>query len=511
MSGRARALAWAAVGGLLALHAALWLTLPSRQVSGDALDDLAAVEAPSPRPNRKHPAAEPAVWLLVRGLRTAGHEGPTVRVVQIWNGAWLTLGLAAVAVALGPRGGPLRAGAAVLLLGGGFAALHLALDPMLFFVPPGLALLAGAAAALQRGPPTGGWGHGAAALALLLAMVLVDPMTTAALLPLAWGWVRRRDPAVPPRRVVAQGVLLGVLPLAAVLAAVAGIEGHALTAGPFGTLRGAPVSLALEGLQGALWPTPRGIGPLAALGAGAPPAGWAATAATALLAAAVAAGVATAALRRGPVDDAAPWLLGALLAAGFVVWWNPNQFLFWVHPLWMGAVAAGVALRRPAPVTDGLALGAGAALLVAGLAAYALPAHREPAPWQERAERIGALFGPEDVLMFPVFPDPYVDYYGGGVRTSSMVAVSMARPEGLTTFEYFSLAMDEIHARGGRVYFLEPEPGEGWVRGSERERARLDYTEADFARFEWGAAVAVGDEVFREALELRPAPAGEAS
>ena len=72
------------------------IALPSHDVNGDVFDKLLSLEGEPCPSSPKHPASEPAGWLLMRALRHAGYAGRALRPIQLWNGVWMSLALAAL-------------------------------------------------------------------------------------------------------------------------------------------------------------------------------------------------------------------------------------------------------------------------------------------------------------------------------------------------------------------------------------------------------------------------------
>lgn len=449
-----------AVGALLAAHACLWIGWPAVRVNEDAFDELILVESPSPVMLSKHPAAEPALWGVLRAARALGLAERAIDVVQPWNGLWMTVALAGLCALGFARDRAAAALLAALVAGGSAAGLHLAADPYLFYWPPALGLFAWAVVLAARGAR--GWPVLSVALVALAAAF--NPMMLAGALTVAWiAW--RRD-----RRLLAAAAV--ALPAASLFLLQRLAEPWGMQAGSFHgvllpyhglhVLGGFVASFATTGMPQTGAPPEVAVRlALSGVGVGVLAGGFA------LLARARAA-------RSIPSDGWGAWL-GAAAVLAFVAWWNPEQLVFYLGAVWLAATAV---LLSPLPVRAPL-LGW---LIAVPLAAYniahqTLPA-RGPDPSRAVAADVARAFGASDLLLFLDEPMTSVQYRTR-VATRSLAATIADRPAGRSTLDVLRADIEGRAAIGGAVWLEVDREGRPRFPQWMRDRLPMDVTEED--------------------------------
>jgi hypothetical protein len=148
-----------------------------------------------------------------------------------------------------------------------------------------------------------------------------------------------------------------------------------------------------------------------------------------------------------------------------------------------------------------LALLTGGALFAANLLAYAIPSARLESPGKRLALEIGATFDSKDLIVYPVFQELYVDYFGHR-ETTGMAALFGSRRSGETTFDRLTSRFEEIQTRGGRLWLVTGTDGRPILPGFLFEQANVDFTASDFDRIRFGETRSVGGLAFREILQV---------
>ncbi len=492
---------------LVGVSLAAAIALPSHDVNGDAFDKLLSLEKERCPSSPKHPAAEPAGWLLMRALRHAGYAGRALRPIQLCNGVWMSLALAAIFLFARQTTRSRAATAGVVLLAAGcYAWLHLVLDPYLFYWPPSLAGLLWAAWLVQ-GTTTAkrGWVSWAAALLCLVGAVLFNPMIVMAV-PAVAATCFATDARLCPARARVRGLCLVLAPALALGVAMrrSGSTGAGEIYGRWrldtwqSAMFGAKHALLAHSyhLDGSRWKT-LGVSLLGIAKVGLVPAGLA------LLWLMVRSG-------RPGLRLGVWWGLGAAVGAIFVAWWDPAQGQFWLLPvlLLLMGVAAAQAQGQPAPTRPRLAhvvlVAEGAMLLLANSIGYAVPSAVRADTHAAVAIRIAARFARTDILIYPGFSDPYLAYYAGlpGDCMIGFYFQKRARPELASSLDALAEFIAHSKAEGRRVFLQTRADGlpeiPPWVMATG-----VDYRVEDFLRIEWGQTVSVEGQTFRQALAVR--------
>jgi len=419
---------------LLAGFVFLWAVFPSQNLNYDGLDELLQLEAGEVPTRARHPLAEPALNLWV------GERASAIRPVQIWSGLWMTLALAGLMVFGIRSGASATATASAVALGtSSYAILHLATDPFLAYLPPGLALttwgLAFGLVSPQRRIP---------AVALLSLAALFCPFSLAGAGAAAGESLRRKQVRAALIHVFVPGLLLfGAMNLAD------------LPVGRWSPANLGPIQLVREGPVGALVPVERGFAPLRVLTEPLSPAAWATLAA---LGAAVGW---LAGLLWKPEGRQWPLLGSAGGSALFVGLWDPAAEIFWVVP---GGLLLLAWLQRP--VRPALTAALAALLLSSNVVCYVLPASQQPDPRVASARALGAHFSAKDFLITKNIPDVHIAYFGG-LRIDGPV-------------ERIDELSDNIvgtQRAGGGVFVEGPELPEGYPWGETTVIGSRSFTE----------------------------------
>lgn len=449
-----------AIGALLAAHGCLWIGWPAVRVNEDAFDELMLVESPSPVMLSKHPAAEPAVWGVLRAARALGIAERAIDVVQPWNGLWMTVALAGLCALGVARHRTAAALLAALVTGGSAAGLHLAADPYLFYWPPALGLFAWAAVLAAR--EARGWPVLSVALVALAAAF--NPMMLAGALTVAWIAWRRGRRVLAVAAVALPAASLFLLQRLAVPSGmqVGSFHGVLLPYHGLHVLGGFVASFATAGMP------QTGVPPevalrlaLSGVGVGVLAGGFA------LLARSREA-------RSTPSDAWGAWL-GAAAVLVFVAWWNPEQLIFYLGAVWLAATAV---LLSPVPVRAPL-LGW---LIAVPLVAYNIAHQTLPARGPDRSRAVAAdvarTFGASDLLLFLDEPMTSVEYRTG-VATRSLSATVADRPAGRSTLDVLRADVADRAATGGGVWLEVADDDRPRFPEWMRERLAMDLTEED--------------------------------
>ncbi len=505
---------------ILLAHAVLWVGLPSQNFHNDGLDEIMRLEAGARAVLARHPLAEPAVQTLLQMLTVAGYAGSAIRLVQVWNGVWMTLALAAVYVLARRTGGSTVAAAGVtLFLGGCYASLHLALDPYLYYMPPGLALMtlaslvASRATARQGGDArrTRSWRAWSLILACVSGAVLFLPMSAAAIPPIAIRWGHMDGGCRARRLLQTLGVLL--VPAGLYVFALLATSGFSLGRGPYGLWSPLTLQTSLLGLTGALIPFERGLGLRDAL--------WTSALFRTVLAVATVAppSVCILAATVRPTKDrragvvSLTWLCGAVVSAVFVAWWDAGQARFWLLPLWLLVLGWASALprlpsmigappQRIATAVAGFLLVEGVGLAAVNCNRYAVPAATRPDPRTALARSMARVFSPDDTIVFPLWAWFHIDYFAG-LRTQGLLSLYYARNPGQSTLDVLQEELWKAQRRGGSLFMEVDDSGYPNVSESAKVHGGVDYAKEDFRRVRWGRSLAVNGHVFRKVLAIR--------
>jgi hypothetical protein len=491
---------------LVVAYTALWLLLPSKHVDPDALDELMVVEGNHFYIIGKHPAAEPSVWLIYHQAKRLGLRGDAIRPAQIWNGAWMTLALTSVYLFARRRDSRSSLAVALTLLSAGtYASLHLALDPYLFYWPPALAL---STTALVIGIGEGTVLRLTIVVILLTGSFLFNPML-AVFAPLTAVVATERHRTVQLRRTI-EALVVTALPLivlALVLRRVATTNSTAVLWGHF-------FPQSLQYAEGAL---SRAILAAGELVPSMSPSAFLRELAKVTVGLLVPFAVFDARrfARRGSRLRGFIWGATITGSALFVLWWDPSQHQFWLLPIWLIILSIGDRDEAP-PLTSSpsgasglwlhaVALLAGSILLAANLLAYAIPSARFESPEKRLALEIGATFDSKDLIVYPVFQELYVDYFGHR-ETTGMAILFGNRRAGETTFDRLTSLLGEIHTRGGRLWLVTGIDGRPILPGFLFEQANVDFTAKDFDRIRFAESRAVDGQIFREIIEVTSVP-----
>lgn len=489
---------------LLAAYAVVWLAFPSQHIDPDALDELMVVESNHFYIIAKHPAAEPSLWMIYHQVRQFGWRGDAIRTAQIWNGSWMTLALASVYVFARRRGSSSSLALALALLSAGtYAALHLALDPYLFYWPPALAL---ATAALAIGVGRRTVLQLTIVVTLLTASFLFNPMmATFAPLTAVVGAKRYRDR--PLRRTMEALVVTGLplIVLALVLRKVA-------AANPTSELWGHFFPQSLQYAEGALG---RAILAARELVPSVSSSVFLRELAkvTVVLMVPVAIFDARRFAQRGSRLRGLAWSATITGSSLFVLWWDPSQHQFWLLPIWL--IILSIADREErAPLTSppsgadssglmlhAVALSTASVLLTANVFAYAIPSARVESPNKRLAVEIGARFDSRDLIVYPLFQELYVDYFGHR-ETTGMAILFAGRLSGETTFDMLKRRFEDVHARQGRLWLVTSVDGTPILPAFLFEQANVDFTATDFDRIRFGERRLVAGQTFREIVQV---------
>lgn len=449
--------------------------------------------------NPKHPLAEPLIVAYAWLLRAAGHAGPLLRPLQLWNAGWTLLAL--LLVQRRAMAGGLSARLATvlpLLLGGTYAGLHFLTDPFLYYWPPSLALLSLTFDSLAIGAAERPSVRGLALAALAGgAATAINPFVSGAVLALfvSRAWTCRNT----SRRALAT-LALGPLSLAP-LALFAWRWGRGELRGmidarlAFGDHDRAQRSW--HGLLECL-ATFRGqfLDPKLEL-----------TRTAALLAVALACLTLVAARR-------VRWALaGPLLVAGgahvlLLGWWDPEQPFFWVLLPWLFVSALpGSTPRlgeRAARLSEQTVLVAVALLWLHNAASYLLPSARRAGSSEEMAEKARRFFGEKDLLVFAVWGEYNFDYFAQRSSTGWLALTYQLEP-GQRLFDHFATLLADVRAGGGEVY-VETDLDGIPILAAELAYARGAVTRAELDRLVLGLGFRVGRHRLHRVLGITSEP-----
>jgi hypothetical protein len=139
-------------------------------------------------------------------------------------------------------------------------------------------------------------------------------------------------------------------------------------------------------------------------------------------------------------------------------------------------------------------------LWISNISSYAWPAAHEPNRRIIFVEQLKNTFASTDTLLFPIYYDPYIEYFGEGLHSWSMVFLYRKTPEGFDTFDFLDRFIQRTQAKGGDVYMQMPPPGQPWVTQFIKKRFGVDYTNEDFERLRFGETKEVRGRIFRELL-----------
>jgi len=428
----------------------LGLGFPSREVHGEAFDELAGYELPGLVLGDKHRAADAALWSLTHASRALGHGGRSIGPARAWNTVFTTLALLGVFVyAFRLTRSTQVAGRAAALLGGSYVGLHWLRDPFLPYWPTSLAfftwMLVAAGPACERPPPIQRrWLRVATAATLGALACAFNPMLE---LPVAAACVTialaEKERGARPFGLAVVLVVAACAPALGAMALLVPHQPGAIGNGIYGQFRAHSLELALGGLRGALLlPSPDET--LAWLGS---------MALLALLAALVAAVRAVRGKDRARWRSALPLLAATLPIALFVTWWDAGQPHFWLLVPWLGTLGwltlAGGADVRP----WAMRLGDGAIALLVGANAlgYVVPSTLNADPAQTFAERARGKLGPDDLIVFPAWAEASAAYYAGIASTGWLELQSRRRPDD-STFDVLVRTYLSVAEREGRVW-----------------------------------------------------------
>lgn len=489
---------WPLLAAAISMAAAL--ALPSRDVHGDAFDELLSVESATCPSSPKHPAAEPVAWLLMRGLARLGYSGRAIRPIQLWNGVWMSLALAALTLWAGRAGrGRAMTAAAVLLVAGSYSWVHLVLDPYLFYWPPALAGVLWAASFSQEAGhhPRRSW---VLALLCLTGALLFNPLVVFAVPAVALSnLISDTGPRWPARW---RGLALIIVPAGLLWLAL----GHAASLGVgelYGRWRADTWSSTLRGAEHALLPHSFHLDGRSWQAVGAR---LATVARWLLVPSGAAMLVLSVWLRPRRCYTGTAFLGGALTSAVLVAWWDPAQGQFWLLPvllLVMGVTAtqAGAPAARLARASRVVLCAQGALFLLVSTVGYAVPAATAACDRAAVALRTAAHFEPTDVLIYSGFSDPYLAYYAGrpGRCLITFYFQQREHPELHSTRGALDHFIQQSALAGHRVFLQTSSDGlpevPDWVVA-----AGVDYRKEDFQRVRWGPTVEAEGQTFRQAL-----------
>jgi hypothetical protein len=495
-----------------------WGLLPSRNYHADGLDELQRIENGNIIYSPKHFGAEPALRTLYKILTKLGFQGRAIRPVQIWNGFWITVFLFFTALLILRSGHSWPAALVFLLLiSGWYAVMHLALDPYLYYLPPSLALSAGAFTLLRLrtfSPEKVWWGL----LILLTAMAAFNPVLLLTAPLLAWEWHHFQHTG--KKTIVLSGLWraagLVIFPAALFTAAMAVFGQFDLSRGPYGKLTSLTPHLAWKGLTGAFTAMEQGQNIFRVFSGNGEPVIWAAVIVHLLTPLIIICAGISLLFNRGRINIRLfiPWAATAAAAFLFVVWYDPPQVRFWIFPLWLTTMIWIINNSRPIKrsstensVQRGLYFAVivlicmqAVLLWISNVSSYAWPAAHEPNRRIIFVEQLKNTFASTDTLLFPIYYDPYIEYFGEGLHSWSMVFLYRKTPEGFDTFDFLDRFIQRTQAKGGHVYMQMPPPGQPWVTQFIKKRFGVDYADEDFQRLRFGETKEVRGRIFRELL-----------
>lgn len=466
---------------------------PSRDVTSDAFDELLAYEGPDVPYVWKHPAADVSLWALFHALRACGWSGRSLGLTTFWNAAFMALAFAGVWV-LGFRStrSALSAYAATLLLASCHMSLSWLRDPFLPYWPPSLALVTwmlvgvGNSEARPRTP----WFVGPALLGGLAA--LFNPMSALAVAAIAATGAMKRRSGRSRWHTVQSAAMLATVALCPLLIVwLKTIPPHAFSngSGIYGHFRPRALTSALVGLRASL--VAPGRTPALELLSGLAWDGLLVVSAWWLIRSGL----------RG-VRQAAPLFLAALGHAVFVAWWDVEQLRFWLLVPWLCVLGALTNIEVAGKRVAVLSLVAGALILSANLLSSVLPSLRAPPP-SLLAARMQRTFGDRDLLVFAVWADASLPYFGSIPNTgwlSLHAALEDRRPDD-RAFDWFIAMQRWVTSQGGRTYVEVDREGRPIV-AEDVLQAPSGVTRTDLARIVWGLTLAAGPWRFREVLQV---------
>ncbi len=495
-----------------------WVLLPSRNYHADGLDELQRIENGNIIHSPKHFGAEPALCTLYKILTKLGYQGRAIRPVQIWNGFWITVFLFFTGLLILRSGHSWPAALVFLFLfSGWYAVMHLALDPYLYYLPPSLALSAGAFSLLRFRTSSSGkvwWGL----LILLTAMGAFNPVLLLTAPLLAWEWYHLQGSG--KKTIISAGLKkaagLVIIPAALFTAALAVFGQFDLSRGPYGKLTTLTPALAWKGFSGALTAMEQGQNIFRVFSGNGDPVAWASVIVLILTPLIIISAAISLFSSRGRINIRffIPWTATAAAAFLFAVWYDPPQVRFWIFPLWLATMTWIINNPRPMKRSSHrnsiqrvfyfavivLICMQAVLLWISNVNSYAWPAAHEANRRILFVEQLRDSFPPGDILLFPIYYDPYIEYFGEGLHSWSMVFLYRKTPEGYDTFDFLDRFIQRTQAKGGHVYMQMPPPGQPWVTPFVKRRFGVDYTNEDFQRLRFGQTKKVRGRVFRELL-----------
>jgi len=456
----------------------------------------------------KHPLAEPSTWILFRALQVTGYGGRALRPVQIWNLVWITGALVGVFVFVVQRSGSLVMGlGSAWVLASLHATLHFATDPFLFYWPPALALMTWSLYFACPGPwPYSSYSKLLAAVLCAFLATLYNPMCGVGFLLVCWLWNGENG-----RKARMQKLVVALAGTALVVLLHSSQDGKTLS-GPFGHWSEESWGQARRATREAIVARgPNGVTPLAALGRCRTIDCISVTAAyfgigVLLVLTGLSAVTSKRSLRETLVFGGL-----AVGVAGFLLWFNPGQPFFWILPIWIVVLGAASGYQRDSigrnqgwlavvrRLTPGATLLQGGVLLLANSMTYVVP-NSKPGTRVPESIGIASHFSERDDLVFALWPDNYISYFGG-ISCWGFLGISMHRNAEESTFEVLRRMERDARVRGGSLYVEIPQDL-AWIPEQYRELPTMDYTETDFGRLRFGDTVRVGCREFREVVEV---------
>lgn len=487
---------------LSACHIAMWWASPSRWIDLDALDEIMLVERPSVDIIAKHPLAEPLAWVVFRAFQSSGYAGDAIRPTQVISGVCVTATLLLLGVFYRRRGAS-RMTAVVLptLIGCTYAFLRMARDPYLFYIPLGFAF-ATAAVCVLLGP----------ARPLLLAVattlmtlgVLFNPMVIALIPPAAVSLVTSDHASL--RSSVASAFVARITWVAVPLASLGmafwqtNITSHVMN-GPWGTFYGGSLQHSLVGLAGMV---------LAPLSSTHLLSAFAYTATAIMFAVWWLSGLAIVGRHTLKAPGGIVWLLAVATTTLFVIWWEPRQTMFWTIPLWLSLLAfanshADLDAHSPAswpPAFARIAMATGCAALFLNAWLYVWPTATRDDPERQAALAVAEMFKADDLLIYPVYQDLRVEYWGHR-QTTAWIPLHMFAKPGERSLRHLARQLAARRLSGGRIWMLVGSDGVPFLDVSLFERGDMGVTLADLSGLDLGETRVAAGRVFREIVSIR--------
>ncbi len=497
-----------------------WVFLPSRNYHADGLDELKRIENGNIILTPKHFGAEPILRTLYEILNKLGYEGRAIRPVQIWNGFWITVFLFFTGLLILHSGHSRPAALVFLLLfSGWYAVMHLALDPYLFYLPPSLAFLA-LTFSLSRSRSLSAikswWGI----LFLLILMAAFNPVLLLTTPLLAWEWhlFQHGGKKIIISAEIRKAAGLVIIPAALFAAAMTVFGQFNLSRGPYGKFTSLTPALAWKGFSGTFTAMEQGQNIFNVFSGNGEPVVWAAVIVHLLTPLIIITAGISLFFSRGRINIRLfiPWTATAATAFLFAVWYDPPQVRFWIFPLWLTTMIWIINNRRPIKrssnrnsVQRGLYFAVivliciqAVLLWISNVSSYAWPAAHKPNRRIIFVEQLRNTFTSTDTLLFPIYYDPYIEYFGEGLHSWSMVFLYRKTPEGFDTFDFLDRFNQRTQARGGHVYMQMPSPGQPWVSEFIKQRFGVDYSDKDFQRLKFGETKEVRGRIFRKLLSV---------